>query len=418
MNKHIIKRWMPVIMGFYFTAGMLYGGEWETGPSLNTPRAGASAVVLGNYIYVLGGKTTNGVVLNTVERYDETSGVWDSTSVAPFDKPRFNAAAIVFDNKIFIIGGRDDEGEVLKKVEFYDPVSNSWDEVEQMDNHREEHVAVLLRGAICVIGGKDEYGNSVDDIEWFQAGSWFSAPSNLNQPKQSPFAAAIADTIYLFGGFTPFLTISTFKGTASAGWIFSWDPLSPLQTGRGYGATAQLADSIYLMGGRTLNDTTDIMEIFHPETETLTGGHPLPTPRAGMAAATLRDQIFLIGGIIAGQGNPSSLVQIYSIIVGIEEPQEPLIPENFAQIRGYPNPFNGAIELEVEISRRGLNEIVIYDVQGRKVKSIYRGNLTAGKHTFRWEASDDLNLAVTTGLYFAVLKGNNYVRNFKVVYVK
>lgn len=419
MKNRFINKWMPIISVFYLATNLLYAGGWRTGPSLNTPRSGASAVVLDNYIYVLGGKTVSGVVLNTVERFDTLSGVWDAASIAPFDRPRVNAAAIVLNNKIFIIGGRDDEGQVRKKVEVYNPASNSWNEVRQMDNEREEHIAVLLRGSICVIGGKDEYGYSVPDIEWYDAGSdeWYSAPSNLSQPKQSPFAAAIADTVYLFGGFTPFPTISTYKGTTDAGWNFSWISITPLQTGRGYGATAQLANGIYMMGGRTLNDTTAAVEIFNLQSQQIEAGPTLPIPRAGMAGVTLNNEIYVIGGI-SEQNQPLSLVEIYSPVVGISNPLPATIPKDFAQISGYPNPFNGTIQLSVNIPQRGSNEISIYDVQGRRIKTIHQGSLAAGEHTFRWEGKNDLNLPVTTGIYFAVLKGSNYLKTFKVVYVR
>lgn len=394
--------------------------EWRTGASLNTARYGASAVVLNGYIYVLGGKTINGTILNTVERFDPSTNTWDNSSVAPFDRPRYDAAASVMNNSIYIIGGRDDENEVLKKVEVYHVTSNSWDEIQQMDNHREGHVAVLLQGEICVIGGKDEYGNFLQEIEWYDSSEnkWYAAPSNLNNPKTSAFAVAIDDTVYLFGGFNTLLpSIYNFKGATDPGWFFSWTVLLPLQIGRGFGATALLGDSIFIMGGRTLNDTTATVEIFNLQTQQIETGPTLPTPRAGMAGVTLNNEIYAVGGV-SQQNQPLSLVEIYGPVVGITNPPIATIPNDFAHIRGYPNPFNGTIQLSVNIPQRGINEINIYDVQGRGVKSIYRGSLSAGEHTFRWEGKDDLNLPVTTGIYFVVLKGSNYLKTFKIVYVR
>jgi N-acetylneuraminic acid mutarotase len=376
-------------------------------------------VVLNGYIYVLGGKTTNGTVLNTVERFDPSSNTWDNSIVAPFDKSRYNAAAVVMNNSIYLVGGRENDNELLKKVEVYHVPSNSWDEIQQMDNRREGHVAVILRGGICVIGGKDENGAFLQEIEWYNESEdkWYAAPSNLSSPKTSAFAAAIDDTVYLFGGFNPLPSLYNFKGATDPGWYFTWTVLPPLQIGRGFGATAQLGDSIFIMGGRTLNDTTAAVEILNLQTQQIEAGPSLPIPRAGMAGVTLNNEIYVIGGV-SEQNQPLSLVEIYGPLVSNIIPPTTNIPNNFAQINGYPNPFNGIIQLRVNVPQRGSNEIDIYDVQGRRVKSIHRGSLTAGEHTFRWEGNDELNLPVTSGIYFAVLKGSNYLKTFKIVYIR
>lgn len=393
---------------------------WGSAPPLNTPRAGACAVALNGYIYVLGGKTGNGTILNTVERFDPDTGIWDNTSVAAFDRPRFNAAAVALDGRIYIIGGRDDENEVLKKVEVYDPGANYWDEIRQMENEREEHVALILRGSICVIGGKDEVGSSIDVIEWYNINDdeWYAASSNLNQPKQSAFAVAVNDTVYLFGGFTPFPTISNFKGSTSPGWYFTWTTLPPLQAGRGYGATGRLGNQVFLAGGRTLADTTALVEIFDLQTQQIQPGDSLNTPRAGAAGVVLDNEFYVIGGYTTGQGQPLSSVEVYQTAVGIADPPGSALPADFAQITGYPNPFNGAIHLEVYIPRQSGGEIAIYDLQGRAIKTLHRGTLLPGTHNFRWEGRDDAGRPVATGIYFAVLKSEREIRTFKMVYVR
>lgn len=393
---------------------------WGSAPPLNTPRAGASAVALNGYIYVLGGKTAGGTVLNTVERFDPNTGLWDNTSVAAFDRPRFNAAAVAMDGRIYIIGGRDDENEVLKKVEVYYPGANYWDEIRQMENEREEHVALILRGTICVIGGKDEAGSSIDVIEWYHEGNdeWYSAPSNLNQPKQSAFAVAVDDTVYLFGGFTPFPTISNFKGSTAPGWYFNWTSLPPLQAGRGYGATGLLENQVFLAGGRTIADTTAMVEIFDLQTQQIEPGPPLNVPRAGAAGVVLSDEFYVIGGYTGGQGQPLSSVEVYQMATGIANPPVSVLPADFAQITGYPNPFNGAIHLDVYIPRQGSGEVAVYDLQGRRIKTLHRGTLLPGTHTFRWEGQDDSGKAAAAGVYFAVLKGEREFAAFKIVYVR
>ena len=86
-----------VVLWLLMTVTMpLTSAEWRDGPPLNTPRHGAAAVVLDGKIYVIGGATTNGIFLTSVERFDPLTGQWDATSVAPVPEALFNAAAVVF----------------------------------------------------------------------------------------------------------------------------------------------------------------------------------------------------------------------------------------------------------------------------------------------------------------------------------
>ena len=45
-------------------------------------------------------------------------------------------------------------------------------------------------------------------------------------------------------------------------------------------------------------------------------------------------------------------------------------------------------------------DIRLFDVSGREVKSIHRGRLTPGFHTFRWDGTDNGGRDVPSGVYF------------------
>lgn len=68
-----------------------------------------------------------------------------------------------------------------------------------------------------------------------------------------------------------------------------------------------------------------------------------------------------------------------------------------------PNPFNPRVEVRFSIDRTGSAELVVFDLRGRRVKTLHRGTLTAGIHTQIWEGKDDSGSAVASGVYFVQL---------------
>ncbi|RMI08926.1 MAG: T9SS C-terminal target domain-containing protein, partial [Calditrichaeota bacterium] len=229
--------------------------------------------------------------------------------------------------------------------------------------------------------------------------------------------AARGNVVYMFGGSrVSGWTQESFKAGVDSSWNFLWEGLPALQTARGYGATAVLGDSIFLIGGDTFGGTTGEVEIFNLRTQQLEPGIPLPAPRLGMAAATLNNEIYVIGGSETRGGTPLAAVEIFSPITSIPPPAN--IPRDFVQITGYPNPFNGTIRLEVKLPSRGEHEIGIFDLQGRLIRRLYRGRLASGTHTFFWDATGEDQRPVASGIYVAMVRGNSYINIFKIVYVR
>ena len=71
----------------------------------------------------------------------------------------------------------------------------------------------------------------------------------------------------------------------------------------------------------------------------------------------------------------------------------------------YPNPFNPSTTIEFDLSSEnaGLINVVVYDLQGRVVDTLYDGYMSEGLgHKLIWDAS-----AVASGKYFAVLSTPN-----------
>ncbi|MCC7142017.1 MAG: T9SS type A sorting domain-containing protein [Candidatus Eisenbacteria bacterium] len=83
-----------------------------------------------------------------------------------------------------------------------------------------------------------------------------------------------------------------------------------------------------------------------------------------------------------------------------------------------PNPFNPRTSIRFSLAAGGPAELFIYDVNGRKVKTLVSGNLTAGEHTEVWDGTDDAGRKVGAGVYWSQLKAGGYESNKKMVVLK
>jgi len=84
-----------------------------------------------------------------------------------------------------------------------------------------------------------------------------------------------------------------------------------------------------------------------------------------------------------------------------------VLPVKTILLQNYPNPFNDATVMPFMLERGGNTEIEIYDILGRRVRTLELGHLGAGSHSITWEAGN-----LSSGVYFYVLEtaGSRTVR--------
>jgi hypothetical protein len=64
-----------------------------------------------------------------------------------------------------------------------------------------------------------------------------------------------------------------------------------------------------------------------------------------------------------------------------------------------PNPVAGRAVLGFDLARSGTVALELYDVNGRRVKSIERATLDPGRYTFEWNGADDRGSPLPAGVY-------------------
>lgn len=108
----------------------------------------------------------------------------------------------------------------------------------------------------------------------------------------------------------------------------------------------------------------------------------------------------------------------YNLSTDIGNEGNGVLPNEFALYQNYPNPFNPNTTISFDLDRRQKIELVIYNMLGQRVKSLYSGYISAGTHRMEWDASDDTGGKVASGVYFYRLVGETQILSRKMTLLK
>jgi len=90
---------------------------------------------------------------------------------------------------------------------------------------------------------------------------------------------------------------------------------------------------------------------------------------------------------------------------GIED--SPSNPVTYSLNQNYPNPFNMSTTISFSLSKTQHIDLNIYDLLGRKIRTLVSGPLVAGGHAVTWNGLDDNGSTAASGIYFYKLAGND-----------
>ena len=91
------------------------------------------------------------------------------------------------------------------------------------------------------------------------------------------------------------------------------------------------------------------------------------------------------------------------------------VPRNFFNGSNYPNPVATSTAMNYHLTDNGEVSIVLYDVNGREVKTIFSGYQSAGDYSVNWK----LDQNIPAGAYIATLfVDGNHSHDLKVTVTK
>ena len=94
------------------------------------------------------------------------------------------------------------------------------------------------------------------------------------------------------------------------------------------------------------------------------------------------------------------------------------IPSEISIKKPYPNPFNPKTAFVVNLTNKSSIRLDIYNILGKKVKSINKNAFPKGKHTITWNATNAIGGQVESGVYLYELLVNNRLETGKLLYIK
>jgi hypothetical protein len=102
----------------------------------------------------------------------------------------------------------------------------------------------------------------------------------------------------------------------------------------------------------------------------------------------------------------------------VDDSQVNAPPRVFALLPPWPNPFNANVTIAFELPKTSVVELVIFDVTGRRVRSLASGTFPAGRHRLYWDGNDDHGHGHASGVYLLRLHAGKHIATQKILMVK
>ena len=97
------------------------------------------------------------------------------------------------------------------------------------------------------------------------------------------------------------------------------------------------------------------------------------------------------------------------------DPDDKTLMPAFINNAIYPNPFNRSAAIKINVIKPGHLEMNIYDIMGRKVITLFSGQVSEGSRYFYWNPDD---FQCDTGIYFLAVQSGSTSRTERLVYIK
>ncbi|RMG28996.1 MAG: T9SS C-terminal target domain-containing protein [Methanobacteriota archaeon] len=106
-------------------------------------------------------------------------------------------------------------------------------------------------------------------------------------------------------------------------------------------------------------------------------------------------------------------------ITGIEDQENGELVEDFRLEQNYPNPFNPTTTISFALPHASRITLQVFDITGRKIRTLMNGQLPAGTHQVVWDGRDDAGQLVGSGVYLYQLQtGEGFTQVKRMVLLK
>jgi DNA-binding CsgD family transcriptional regulator len=225
--------------------------RWETDTFLPEKRTGMGAAVYEGAFYLIAGETDTGITNHTQE-YDPVARTWKALASKPTAVTAIHA--VVLGEKIYVPGGKMAAGEPTDILEVYDPRQNSWSSAARLPVALSNYALASFEGNLYLFGGWDGR-NAVSSIFQYDPDQdQWKKRSDLPAALMDAAAVPIENKILVIGGFSGQVASphvqAYIPSRDHSGGGDPWESAPDLPTGRYSMAGVALANNVYLIGGQ------------------------------------------------------------------------------------------------------------------------------------------------------------------------
>jgi N-acetylneuraminic acid mutarotase len=257
------------------------------------------------YFYVIGGET-NGAVSNQLLRYEPGTNTW--TALTPKPTAVGDIQAEVIGNKVYVPGGRLASGEISDVFESYDPRRDKWTTLKPLPRKLSGYALAAYEGKLYLFGGWD--GQS------YRAEVWQYDPDLDRWTAKSPMQTARAygdaavperqGRIYVIGGENasgPLTANESYSPAEDDGSGRPWSTKAPLPAPASHMAAATTGRTIFVIGGS--NAEQRLLQYSVALDSWKSGDLPIDPLRNLRAEANI-DKLYIIGGQSGSIDSPAA----------------------------------------------------------------------------------------------------------------
>jgi|GEM_PF-6155138 len=138
------------------------------------------------------------------------------------------------------------------------------------------------------------------------------------------------------------------------------------------------------------------------------------------SGATRVEEFALFGYDSTQIGTDSLAKLINATVTYVRERSKEIasLPKTYELGQNFPNPFNANTQIRFSVPKASHVKLEVYDILGRKVKTLVDENLTAGFKQVVWDGKNENGDNVASGIYFYRIKAADYLTTKKMVLLK
>ncbi len=95
-----------------------------------------------------------------------------------------------------------------------------------------------------------------------------------------------------------------------------------------------------------------------------------------------------------------------------------LTPGSFTLFQNYPNPFNPSTTIQFQVPKASDVSIIIYDMLGQQVKSLFADQVQAGRYNIEWDGTSSSGIKMSSGSYIYRMTAGEFVETKEMILLK